>query len=87
MAVETMTTQLSTGRLIPNFRLSAVNRDGQVGPWDYKQHRNLVLIFFRSAQCRKCQELLQAIAEHYDYKRKEAEVLAISTDEIDVCVS
>jgi peroxiredoxin len=43
-----------------------------------------VLIFFRPAQCRKCQELLRAIKEHYsDYKQKEAEVLAISTDEID----
>ena len=84
MTAETTTAQLSTGQLIPNFRLSAVNRDGQVGPWDYKQHRNLVLIFFRSAQCRRCQELLRAIAEHYrDYKQKEAEVLAISTDERD----
>jgi len=84
VATETTTAKLSTGQLIPNFRLSAVNRDGQVGPWDYKQHRNLVLIFFRSAQCRKCQELLRAIAEHYgDYKQKEAEVLAISPDEID----
>jgi peroxiredoxin len=84
VATETTTAKLSTGQLIPNFRLSAVNRDGQVGPWDYKQHRNLVLIFFRSAQSRKYQELLRAIAEHYgDYKQKEAEVLAISTDEID----
>jgi peroxiredoxin len=84
VATETTTAKLSSGQLIPNFRLSAVNRNGQVGPWDYKQHRNLVLIFFRSAQCRRCQELLRAIAEHYgDYKQKEAEVLAISTDEID----
>lgn len=83
MATETTTAKLRTGQLIPNFRLPAVNRDGQVGSWDYKQHRNLVLIFFRSAQCRRCQELLRAIAEHYrDYKQKEAQVLAISTDEI-----
>jgi peroxiredoxin Q/BCP len=84
VATETTTAKLSTGQLIPNFRLPAVNRNGQVGPWDYKQHRNLVLIFFRSAQFRRCQELLRAIAQHYgDYKQKEAEVLAISTDEID----
>lgn len=75
--------KLRTGRLVPNFRLSAANRDGQVGPWDYKQHRNLVLIFFRSAECQKCKQLLREIAEHYgDYKEKEAEVLAISTEEI-----
>jgi peroxiredoxin len=83
VTTQTEVEELKTGQIIPNFRLSAVNRDGQVGPWDYKQHRNLVLIFFRSSQCRKCQELLRAIAEHYsDYKQKEAEVLAISTDEI-----
>jgi peroxiredoxin len=38
-------------------------------------------MFFRSAECRKCKQLLRQIAEHYgDYKEKEAEVLAISTD-------
>src|SRR5688572_4165762 len=83
MATETKTATLSTGQLIPNFRLSAANRSGQVNPWDYKQHRNLVLLFFHSAECRKCKQLLREIAEHYgDYKQKEAEVLAISTDEI-----
>ena len=75
--------KLSTGKLVPNFRLSAANRDGQLGPWDYKQHRNLVLIFFRSAECRKCKQVLTQIAEHYgEYEQKEAEVLVISTDEI-----
>jgi peroxiredoxin len=84
MATETKTATLSTGQLIPNFSLSAANRHGQVGPWDYKQHRNLVLIFFRSAECQKCKQLLREIAEHYgDYKEKEAEVLVISSDEID----
>ena len=84
MATETTTAKLSTGQLIPNFRLSAANRHGQVGPWDYKQHRNLVLIFFRSAECLKCKQFLREIAEHYgDYDEKEAEVLAISTDELD----
>ena len=83
MTAQTEVEKLKTGRLLPNFRLSAANRDGQVGPWDYKQHRNLVLIFFRSAECQKCKQLLREIAEHYgDYKEKEAEVLAISTEEI-----
>lgn len=84
MVTETMTATLSTGQLIPNFRLSAANRDGQVGPWDYKQHRNLVLMFFRSAECRKCEQLLRQIAQNYgEYKEKETEVLAISNDEVD----
>ena len=84
MTTEPETSKLSTGQLIPNFRLSAVNRNGDVGPWDYKQHRNLVLIFFRTVECLKCKQLLREISEHYgQYQEKEAEVLAISTDEID----
>lgn len=84
MATENMTAKSDTGQLIPDFHLSAVNRDGRVSSWDYKQHRNLVLIFFRSTECLKCKQLLREIAEHYgDYKEKEAEVLAISADELD----
>lgn len=84
MATETNRAKLSTGDLIPNFCLSAVNRNGQVGPWGYKQHRNLVLIFFRTVECLKCKQLLREISEHYaEYQEKEAEVLAISTDETD----
>ena len=76
--------KLSTGQLITNFRLSAANRPGEVGPWDYKQHRNLVLIFFRTLECLKCKQLLREISGHYgEYQQMEAEVLAISSDEID----
>lgn len=84
MTTATETSKFSTGHLIPNFRLSAANRLGQVGPWDYKQHRNLVLIFFRTLECLKCKQLLREISEHYgEYQQMEAEVLAISSDEID----
>jgi peroxiredoxin len=84
MATETKTAKLSTGQLIPLFRLPAANRQGRLGPSDYKQHRNLVLIFFRSVGCWKCRRLLQDIAARYgEYREMEAEVLAISADEID----
>ena len=84
MTTATETSKLGRGQLIPNFRLSAANRPGQVGPWDYKQHRNLVLIFFRTLECLKCKQLLREISEHYgEYQQTEAEVLAISSDEID----
>jgi peroxiredoxin len=83
MATEIQTAKLSAGRLVPLFRLPAANRHGQFGPSDYKQHRNLVLIFFRSVECRKCRQLLREIAAHYgEYQQMEAEVLAISTGEI-----
>ena len=84
MTTETETSTLRPGQLIPNFRLWAANQTRQVGPWDYKQHRNLVLIFFRSLECLKCKQLLREISEHYhEYQQMEAEVLAISSDEID----
>ena len=84
MATETHKTQLSIGQLLPNFSLAGANRHGQLGPSDYKQHRNLVLIFFHSAECEKCKHLLRQIAERYeDYKEKEAEVLAVAPDDID----
>lgn len=84
MATETKRAKLSTADLIPDFRLSAVNRDGQVGPGDYKQHRNLVLVFLRTVECLECKQLLREISENYDqYQEKEAEVLAIATDDED----
>lgn len=84
MTTETETSKLSRGQLIPNFRLWAANEARQVGPWDYKQHRNLVLIFFRTLECLKCRQLLREISEHYhQYQQMEAEVLAISSDEVD----
>jgi peroxiredoxin len=83
VATEITTEQLSTGQLIPDFRLSAANRDGEFGPWDYKQHRNLVLMFFRSVESANCKQLLREIMEHYvEYQDKEAEVLVISCDEM-----
>lgn len=84
MTTGAQTVKLSVGQLVPSFRLAAANRQRQLGPWDYKQHRNLVLFFLHSAECRKCRQLLREIAAHYsEYRRMEAEVLAISADEID----
>lgn len=43
-----------------------------------------MLIFFPSVECQNCSQLLRDVAGHYgDYQQLEAEVLAISTDEID----
>ena len=84
MAAETKIEKLKIGELIPNFRLPTVNGSGQTGTWDYKQYRNLVLLFFPSVECIKCRILLGEIAKHYgDYQQMEAEVLSISPDEVD----
>jgi peroxiredoxin len=82
MAVETRRTKLSAGELLPLFRLGTVNRAEQLGPGDYKQRRNLALIFFGSTECQACRKLLREIAAHYgEYQQLEAEVLAVSADE------
>jgi peroxiredoxin len=83
MVTETQTAKLSAGQIVPLFRLPAINRHEQFGPGDYKQHRNLVLIFFRSAECRRCRQLLREIAARYgEYEQMETEVLVIAADEV-----
>jgi peroxiredoxin len=76
--------ELKPGRLIPSFNLQAANRQGRVGPWDYKQHQNLVLVFIHDDQCRACRELLCDVAADYgEYQRLEAEALVISRSEVE----
>ena len=74
--------EMVEGDLIPSFSLSGVNVSGQVSPWDYKQHKNLVLIFLDPA-CTVCRELLQRLAQNYnDYRELNAEVLAIASADV-----
>jgi peroxiredoxin len=70
--------ELKTGNLIPLFSLPAVNGAGNISPWDYKQHKNLVLIFFRDPECNACLGLLRELASRYEeYRELNAEILAI----------
>lgn len=82
MATETRDVKLKTGDVLPLFSLAAVNGGAQTGPGQYKQHRNLVLIFFHSATCQQSRQLLSDITSHYgEYREKETQVLAISADD------
>jgi peroxiredoxin len=84
MATETDIAKLKPGQIIPAFSLTAANRQGQIGPWNYKQRRNLAIVFLHSAECQKCGELLRDMAANYgEYQRLETEALAIAPDEID----
>jgi peroxiredoxin len=84
MAIETGAAKLKPGQIIPAFNLKAANRREQIGPWNYKQRRNLAIFFFHSAECQKCGELLREMAANYsEYQRLETEALAIAPDEID----
>ncbi|HEX5081533.1 MAG TPA: redoxin domain-containing protein [Blastocatellia bacterium] len=84
MASETGAAELKPGQIIPAFSLAAANRPERIGPWNYKQRRNLVIFFLHSAECQKCGGLLQEMAANYgEYQRLETEALAIAPDEID----
>jgi peroxiredoxin len=52
---------LKPGSMTPSFNLPAANRQGRLGPRDYKQRRNLVLIFFHADHCQACRELLRGL--------------------------
>lgn len=82
--IGTRATKLKPGRLIPAFRLMAANRPEEIGPWNYKQRRNLAIFFFHSAECQRCVDLLREMAANYnEYQRLETEALAIAPDGID----
>jgi peroxiredoxin len=76
--------ELKPGSMIPSFNLPVANRQGCLGPWDYKQRRNLVLVFFHADHCQACRGLLRELSEGYsEFQRLEAEVLAISQAEVE----
>jgi peroxiredoxin len=75
--------ETNVGDLIPSFSLPAVNVSGNVSPWDYKQHKNLVLIFFRDSGCQPCLRLLQELAASYeDYRQLNAEILVLISSDL-----
>jgi peroxiredoxin len=83
MASETGAAKLKPGQIIPAFSLTAANRRERIGPWNYKQRRNLAIFFLHSAECQKCGGLLREMAANYgEYQRLETEALAIAPDEI-----
>lgn len=78
MVVEASAQELKIGKMIPLFRLPAATRPQQLGPWDYKQNKNLVLFFFHSPQCEPCRQLLRDLAKGYsEYPQLNTEVLGI----------
>jgi peroxiredoxin len=84
MATRTGSAKIKPGQIIPAFSLTAANRPERIGPWSYKQRRNLAIIFLHSAECQICGELLRKMAENYgEYQRLEAEALVIAPDGID----
>jgi peroxiredoxin len=84
MATVTGAAKLKPGQIVPAFSLIAANRRERIGPWNYKQRRNLAIFFLHSAEWQKCVELLREMAANYgEYQWLETEALAIAPDEID----
>jgi peroxiredoxin len=79
MDVEASVQELKPGKMLPYFQLPATYRLNHLGPWDYKQHKNLVLFFFHNSWCTPCRQLLGDLAKGYfEYSQLNTEVLAIS---------
>jgi peroxiredoxin len=79
MDIEANVQELKPGKIVPYFRLPATDRLKHLGPWDYKQHKNLVLFFFHSPRCMPCHQLLGDLAKGYfEFPQLNTEVLAIS---------
>lgn len=75
---------IQNGQVIPLFGLPAANRSQRIAIWDYKQRRNLVLLFVKDLNCDRCQALLHEIATRYEqYRALNAEVLAIVPESIE----
>jgi peroxiredoxin Q/BCP len=75
---------VDAGSQAPDFRARDVlGRDFNLA--DYRGRNNLVLFFYRNSQCQTCREELTDLADRYPLiSRQDGEVLAISTDGIDV---
>ena len=83
MPVAVQADETNVGDLIPSFSLPAVNVSGNISPWDYKQHKNLVLILFRQSTCQPCLRLLRELAASYeDYRQLNAEILVIISSDL-----
>lgn len=68
--------------MIPSFELNALNRDGSISPWNYKQRYSLVIVFVHDTTCNTCADLLLSLSQQYaTYRNSDADVLAIATSQ------
>jgi len=69
--------------LLPDFKLPATRR-ASLGPWDFKQRQNLVVLFHHGLGCEGCRAMLAEWAGRYpELREQEAEVLALSPDPVE----
>lgn len=74
--------KLELQEVVPYLNLPS-NKGTNVNLWDFKQRKNLVLIFHHGKTCIYCRNKLRELAKAYkEVQFLEAEVLAISFDNV-----
>jgi peroxiredoxin len=72
--------KLALREVVPYLSLPS-HMSKNVNLWDFKQRKNLVIIFHHGKQCNHCSEKLKKLAKIYkNIQELEAEVLAVSFD-------
>jgi len=72
--------KLKTREEAPYFSLPS-SRKEEISLWQFKQKRNLIIIFYHGSKCTLCQKKLEEYSKIYEQaKELEAEILAISFD-------
>jgi peroxiredoxin len=82
MTEQTPYVQLESGALLPAFTLPGA--DGMPhGPWDYKQHDHLLLLFARSSATSDGRGRLRAFAPRYrEFREEQCAILAITANTV-----
>jgi peroxiredoxin len=75
--------KLELQEVVPYLNLPS-NKGMNVNLWNFKQRKNLVLIFHHGKACSHCRNKLKELVEAYkEIKAFEAEILAISFDSLE----
>jgi peroxiredoxin len=74
---ETQSRGLSAGQIVPSFTLPSTT-GGEVGVRDFRQRRNLVILYMNLGGCDGCLDLLREFADNYHtYRDLETEILVV----------
>lgn len=72
--------KLTVGELMPPFTLPST-RGGNVSLWDFKELRNLVLVFLPGGDCAECEEFIHSLLDHAaSYEEEWSAVLVVVRD-------
>jgi peroxiredoxin len=74
---------LAVGRMVPEFRLESAD-GGVISPSDYKERKNLVIIFFNACDSRDLGVIAEVGRRYAEFADNNAEVLGIASGPISV---